>query len=380
MRRSAKWSLYAPDVLPLPVAEMDVELAPAVAEALHAAVDRSDTGYAPMDGGHVRAFASFAWRRWGWSVDPSLVVPAPDVGSAIVQVLTHATGPGPVVVSPPVYPQFHSWPGAAGRGVVSVPLASAAGGAETMEYRLDLDALERAFAAGASAYVLCHPHNPVGRVHARDELVALARLAQRYGVLVVSDEVHAPLVFGGCEFVPFLDSCAEAEGVGVAVQAPSKAWNLAGLKCAFIVAGDPAHLQRLAPVIDELPWQVGIFGAFAAEAAYLHAVEWLDDLVAQLPRHHALLASALGRHLPEARVGAAQFGYLAWVDLSALNWPGDPADLALAHGKVALGIGPAFGVGGERHVRVNVGARPEVIEEAVARLVTTDRAVRATRA
>ena len=125
-----------------------------------------------------------------------------------------------------------------------------------------------------------------------------------------------------------------------------------------------------------LPWQVGIFGAFAAEAAYLRGVEWLDDLLLALPRHHALLASELGRHLPQARVGAARFGYLAWVDLSPLSWPGDPAQLALAHGKVALGIGPAFGQGGQGHVRVNVGARPEVIAEAVARLVATDEAVR----
>ena len=403
-RRSAKWTLYDPDVLPLPVAEMDVELAPAIADALRAAVDRSDTGYPPMDGSHGDALRDFAQRRWDWQISREAVVPTSDVGSAVVTVLEHMAGPGPVVVSPPVYPQFHAYPGLAGRGLVTVPLARAGGGRGegTATYRLDLPALERAFAEGASAYVLCHPHNPVGLVHTRVELAELARMAREHGVLIVSDEVHAPLVFAsdvdrnvdtdvdrGSDhnaFVPFLASCPEAAEVGVAVHSPSKAWNLAGLKCAFIVAENPRLRERLAPVIDELPWQTGIFGALAAEAAYRRGSDWLDELNTALVEHHALLAAELAEHLPAARVTPAGFGYLAWVDLAPLGWDErphsdpaarpDPAEIALRRGRVALGIGPAFGEGGEGFVRVNLGTHPDTIREAVRRLAATDRALR----
>lgn len=385
IRRTAKWTLYDHDVLPLPVAEMDVEVAPAVATALHAAVDRSDTGYAPMDSSHCHAFRAFAQARWGWQVSAEAVLPTSDVGSAVVQVLSAAASQGPVVVSPPVYPQFHNYPGRAGRGLVTVPLARDDSGAAP-SYSLDLAGLERAFAEGASAYVLCHPHNPVGRVHTRDELVELARLARQYDVLVVSDEIHAPMTFEPDAFVPFLASCPEAVEIGVTVTSPSKAWNLAGLKCAFIVAESPRLRARLDDAADELPWKVGTFGAFAAEAAYLHAGDWLDDLNLALTGHHALLTDELATHLPAAKVVPAEFGYLAWVDMSGLGWretppgaPGqqpDPAEIALRRGRVALGIGPAFGEGGEGFVRVNLGTHPDLIREAVRRLAVTDRQLR----
>lgn len=392
-RRTAKWTLYDPDVLPLPVAEMDVELAPVIVEALHAAIDRSETGYAPMDGSHCDALRTFVEDRWGWRLSGDAVVPTSDVGSAVVQVLQHIARDGSVVVSPPVYPQFHTYPGLAGRPLLTVPLLRdgtrpgdddhATGGPP---YRLDLPGLERAFAGGASAYVLCHPHNPVGRVHTRDELAELARIAAEHDVLIVSDEVHAPLVFDPAEFVPFVESCPEAAQVGVSVHAPSKAWNLAGLKCAFIAAENPRLRDRLAPVIDELPWQAGVLGAIAAEAAYLHGIEWLDDLNAALAGHHDLLATELGRYLGPARVCPARFGFLAWVDMRALGWSEpppqdpttapDPAEIALRRGRVALGIGPAFGEGGEGFVRVNIGTHPEIIREAVQRLAATDRVLR----
>ena len=398
-RRSAKWTLYEPDVLPLPVAEMDVVSAPAVRDVLRTAVDRSDTGYPPMDGGPARAFAEFALRRWGWRIEPDdpqaagRVVMASDVGAAIVNVLRYLAGEGAVVVSPPVYPQFLDWPGLAGRPIRTVPLLrqEPAGTAPSESppsgstYRLDLEGLERAFAAGVSAYVLCHPHNPVGRVHTRAELIELARLARRYDVLVVSDEVHAPLVFEGVEFVPFLHSCPEAAEVGVAVHAASKAWNIAGLKCAFVVLENERLRRRFASVSGELPWQAGIFGALAAEAAYLRGIEWLDELVAELPGLHAHLGSRLAELLPAARMSPADFGFLAWVDLSPLGWATasgerasageDEAAAALRLGRVALGVGPAFGEGGEGFVRVNVGTHRHTIDEAVRRLAATDRAL-----
>lgn len=202
-RRSAKWSSYGPDVLPMPVAEMDCELAPPVAEALHEAVRRSDTGYPSMDGALAKAFGGFAARRWGWEVDPGQVTPTGDVSVGAVQVLRAATAPGGTcVLSSPVYPPFHRWPGSVGLRPVDVPMLVETSDPDRPGYRFDLAGLEAAFAAGATAYLLCSPHNPLGHVYPPDQLVALAELADRYDVLVIADEIHAPLTLPGNTFTP----------------------------------------------------------------------------------------------------------------------------------------------------------------------------------
>jgi cysteine-S-conjugate beta-lyase len=188
-RHSEKWQTYPSDVLPLTVAEMDFALAPAVSTALRDAVDRSDTGYAMAvpDLGH--AVAGFAARRWSWDIDPASVTAVTDVGVGVVELLRTITRPGDaVVISPPVYPPFFDWVPEAGAQLREVPLAESAG-----RLRLDLAGLERAFAAHPAAYVLCNPHNPVGTVHSPEELKALVRLARIYRVVLISDEIHAPL-------------------------------------------------------------------------------------------------------------------------------------------------------------------------------------------
>ncbi len=235
-RTSVKWRQYADDVLPLWVAEMDVPLAAPVAEALHDAVGRGDTGYA-CGTHYAEALGDFAARRWGWSdlpVDRTTLVP--DVMLGIVEVLRLLTGPGDaVVVCAPVYPPFYAFVSHADRRVIEAPLGA--------DQRMDTSTLEEAFrrarADGRRAvFLLCNPHNPTGVVHRRDELEAVADLAGRYGVRVVSDEIHAPLVLPGARFTPYL-TVAGAEDA-LAVLSASKAWNLAGLKSALVVAGPQA--------------------------------------------------------------------------------------------------------------------------------------------
>ena len=240
-RRSAKWQVFPDDVLPLPVAEHDFDLAPPVADALRAAVDRSDTGYAVAAPVLGEALAGFAARRWSWEVDPAAVSPVADVGVGAVELLRVLTRPGDrVLISPPVYPPFFTWVPEAGRQLVEVPLARTDAG-----YRLDLAALERAFAQHPAAYVLCSPHNPVGRVHSPDELAALVELARRYDVVLVSDEIHAPLVLPGATFTPLLTVPGAAD-VAVSLVSASKAFNLAGLKCAAAVTASPRMRQLVA--------------------------------------------------------------------------------------------------------------------------------------
>lgn len=371
-RESAKWTLYDPDVLPMPVAEMDVNLADPVAAALHDAIARSDVGYPGVGGRLEEAFAAFAGERWGWTIDPAQVGVAVDVGGAAKGALAKALQPGDaVVIDSPVYPPFHAWPGQVGLELVDVPLTPVDPDDPGRGGRLDLPAIEAAYAAGARAHLLCHPHNPLGRLHGRDELAALAELAARYDVLVVSDEIHAPLALPGQDFVPFLSVSDAARAHGVALHSASKAWNLAGLKAAVAVTGHPRTAQLLAPVRDDLRWHAGHLGVIGGSAAYAHGAAWLDELLVVLAGNHARLRDGLAARLPGARVVPAQAGYLAWVDARDLRWGEEPADAALLHGRVALGEGSRFGSPGRGHVRVNVGCAPELVDEAVERLART---------
>jgi cysteine-S-conjugate beta-lyase len=363
-RRSAKWQAFGPDVLPLWVAELDFELAPAIAATLAEAVRRSDTGYAWQIGEFGSALAGFAGDRWGWQVDPATVYPVSDVGVGVVELLRRLTRPGDaVLISPPVYPPFFGWvPEVRGR-LVEVPLSRTDG------WRLDLAALERAFADRPAAYLLCNPHNPVGRVHTRQELAELVRLATRYQVPIISDEVHAPLVLPGAEFTPLLSLPGAAE-IGFSVQAASKAWNLAGLKAAAIIPGS----RRMAEVLDELPdnrWRVGHFGVLASIAAYTEEVAWLDRLLATLLDRRNLLATLLADRMPTVRWQPPQASYLAWLDCAALGLP-NPTEEFLREG-VAVEAGGHFGEIGAGHARLNFGTSAEILDQAIDRMANAVR-------
>ncbi|GAB1690631.1 MalY/PatB family protein [Krasilnikovia sp. M28-CT-15] len=363
-RRSAKWRTYPPDVLPLTVAEMDFGLAPPVAEVLREAVDSSDTGYAAPDSTVGTALAGFAARRWGWTVDPGAVTAVPDVGVGVVEVLRTLARPGDaVVVSPPVYPPFFDWVPEAGARTHEVPLARDADGG----YRLDLPALERAFATGPAAYVLCNPHNPVGRVHTPDELAALVRLARIHRVPIISDEIHAPLVLPGAAFTPLLSVPGAAEAA-VSVVSASKAFNLAGLKCAAVVTASPVTAGLVRRFPPDARWRTGHFGVLATVAAYTAGDRWLDRLLATLDARRAQLGKLLAERLPKVRWRPPEATYLAWLDCAALGEGDAPRELFLARGRIALEPGMRFGAPGAGHVRLNFGTSAEILDEATARM------------
>jgi cystathionine beta-lyase len=359
-RRSIKWQAFGPDVLPLWVAELDFELAPAIAATLAEAVQLSDTGYAWQIEDLGRALAGFAGERWGWQVDPAAVRPVSDVGVGVVDLLRVLTRPGDaVLISPPVYAPFFGWVAEVKARLVEAPLR------RTQGWQLDLPALERAFAGRPAAYILCNPHNPVGRVHTRQELAELVKLAIRYQVPIISDEVHAPLVLPGVEFTPLLSIPGAAE-VAVSVQAASKAWNLAGLKCAVTITGS----SRMAEIAAQPPdnhWRVGHFGVLASIVAYTEEVAWLDRLLATLLDRRTLLATMLAERLPAISWHPPEASYLAWLDCSGLGLDGDPAEEFLRHG-VALEAGSHFGATGAMHARLNFGTSAEILGEAIDRM------------
>lgn len=363
-RRSAKWTRYPPDVLPAWVAEMDLPLAEPVAAALRGLVGRGDTGY-PAFGGLAESYAAFSARRYGWAPDPEAVLPVPDVVRGIGRVLEVLTRPGDgVVVTPPVYPPFFSVVASAGRRVVTSPLRRDGSG----RFRLDLDGLERCFRLGARALLLCHPHNPTGEVLDRAELVAVAAVAARYRVTVVSDEIHAPLTYAGRRHVPFGSLDGWAAEHAVTLVSASKAWNLAGLKCALAVPG-PAVAERVgAGFDDEIRFGCALPGVVAAQAAFDEGEPWLDAVLAHLDRQRGRLADLLAARLPDVGYRPPRATFLAWLDWRRCGLGSDPARVLLDRGRVALSSGLPFGAGGAGWARLNFATSGAVLAEAVDRM------------
>ncbi|SMQ21299.1 cystathione beta-lyase [Streptomyces sp. Ag82_O1-12] len=362
-RTSMKWRTYPEDVLPLWVAEMDVPLADPVVRAVTDALHLGDTGY-PAGTAYAEALAAFAGKRWGWSglaVERTAIVP--DVMLGVVEMIKLVTGPGDtVVVNAPVYPPFHMFLEHMDRRVAEAPLGA--------DGRLDLAVLEETFRQAVAdgrraAHLLCSPHNPTGTVHTAEELSAVAGLAERYGVRVVADEIHAPLVLGGAGFVPYL-SVPGAER-GLSLMSASKGWNLPGLKAALAIAGPGAAAD-----LERMPEEVGHGASHVAVIAHTAAlrdgVTWLDALLAGLDGNRRLLADLLAEHLPAIRYRPGDATYLAWLDCRALDLGDDPAEVFLRRGRVALSSGLPFGTGGDGHVRLNLGTSQEVLTEGVRRM------------
>lgn len=363
-RSSTKWRTYGPDVIPMFVAETDYPLAPAITERLARAVALGDTGYTPPDPGIRDAFAAFARRRFGWEVDPARVRSTADVMMGVVEILRRVTKPGDrVVVTPPVYPPFYDCVPEAEAVIERVPLRDTGD-----RWELDLAGIEAALAGGARAVLLCNPHNPTGTVHSRESLAELARIVEAHDAVVVSDEIHAPLTHADATFTPFLAASDEAARVGYAVTSASKAYNLAGLKCALMVTASDGTSRVVREMPAEVEWRTGLFGALAGVAAFSESDGWLDAELAALDDNRRLLAELLAEHVPGARFRIPDAGFLAWVDLSALGWGDNPATKILREAKVALHFGPHFGEQGKGHVRINFGCDPELLREAVARI------------
>lgn len=359
-RTSLKWRAYPPEVLPVWVAEMDARPCRPVVDAVTEAMRAGDTGY-PWAAPLAEAFAGFARARWGWQVDPARATVVPDTMIGIESLLRVGTRPeAAVVLSPPCYDSFYGFVAAAGRRLLLAPLG--------VDHRLDFDAVAAAFgqAGPGSAYVLCNPQNPTGTVHTADELTRLAALADRFGVLVIADEIHAPLVHPGVAFTPYLSLPAAARGLAVA--SASKAWNLAGLKAALALPGAAATelLDRLPEVETHGASQLGVL---AQTAAYTDGASWLDQLRSEIAERRQLLIDLLAERLPAIRVAPAQATYLAWLDCRGLGLD-DPAGTFLERGRVKLSPGPAYDPDARGWARFNVATSSAVIDEAVSRMRT----------
>lgn len=364
-----KWGEVEPDVLPAWVAEMDYATPEPILAALQRAVALSMTGYPRFGpGGPLgEAYAGFAARQFGHEVDPDRVLPTVDVTAGVRLVLDVLVGPGALVMPVPGYAPQLDLAAIAGRERLDLVLDPDAERAE-----LDLDRLEDHFAHGARAVLLTQPHNPWGRVFSRAELEGLRDVVLRHGGFVISDEIHAPLVLGDGEHTPYLAVEGTAEHA-VAVVAASKAFNIAGLKCAQLVSASDALHQTLlaAPLARNDSWSV--LGVQASIAAYTHGDAWLEALRARLTAQRDLLVELLASELPLARMRPLEATYLAWIDLRAYGHD-DPAAVALRIGRVRLAAGHDYQAGLPGHVRLNIATSPERLTEIVRRLAGAVRA------
>jgi cystathionine beta-lyase len=380
LRTSMKWRAHPADVLPLWVAEMDVKLAPTVAEALRRAIEIGDTGY-PCGTAFAEAVSEFASQRWQWhDLEVGRTAIVPDVMLGVVEMLRLVTERGDaVIVNPPVYAPFYAFVSHDGRRVIEAALAA--------DGRIDLGALEEAFArAGASggkvAYLLCNPHNPTGSVHTLEELRGVAELARRFGVRVVSDEIHAPVILSGSRFVPYL-TVPGAENA-LALTSASKAWSLSGLKAALAIAGPEAaaDLRRMPEEVSHGPSHLGVI---AHAEAFRSGGDWLDMLLNALDANRMLLGDLIAEHLPAVKYLWPQGTYLAWLDCRELGLKdkvaedvtdelavvadlAGPARWFLDHARVALSSGHVFGTGGAGHVRLNFATSKDILAEAISRM------------
>ncbi len=359
-----KWGMVDHDVLPAWVAETDYAWAPPVAAALNEAVARGLTGYPDFEEGDAlaEAYAGFAQRQFGHELDPAAVIPTGDVTAGVRLALDMLSEPGPVVMPLPGYPPQLTIAEITGRQRVDLVVDPDAERAE-----IDLDALDRLFAEGARTLLLTQPHNPWGRVFTRFELEGVRDVVRRHGGRVVSDEIHAPLALkGSTPHVPYLALDGTADHA-VAVVAASKAFNTQGLKCAQIIAPDPATRDRLrnVPMARNDSWSP--LGVVASVAAYTECDDWLDALRARLSAQRDLLVDLLAEHLPEARMRPLEATYLAWLDLRHYGHD-DPAAVALEQGRVRLSPGHDYQEDLPGHVRLNLATSPERLVEVVRRL------------
>lgn len=364
-RGGMKWTMH-PGAIGAWVAESDLGTAPAVASALHAAIDAGQLGYLPPAIGRemARETARLLRDRFDWRVPSGRVHPVADVIRGLELTIEHYARAGSAVIVPtPAYMPFLTVPVALGRAVVEVPLAQHSG-----RQTLDLVAIEEALAAGAGVVVLCNPLNPGGRVFDRAELEGLAEVVERHGATVFADEIHAPIVFGTARHVPYASISEVAAGHTITAVSASKAWNLPGLKTAqLITTSDAAERtwEALGPLASH---GASTLGVIANTVAYRDGRDWLDHTVAYYDRNRRVLGERLAELLPEVGYRAPEGTYIAWLDVRALGLGDDPATRLRERAGVALTDGRACGEVGAGHVRVVLATPTPIVELIVERI------------
>ena len=364
-RRGGKWNKYPSDVLPAFVADMDFKVAPAVQAAIKHFIDTQDYGYGQMTDTEplFEAFADWMARRHNWRPDPTLTHATTSVVQGILSTLVAYSEPGDrVIVQTPIYPPFLRFTAESGRRVVENPLVHEGGRSV-----VDAEGLERV-ASQATMILLCSPHNPTGRVLTRTELESIATIAAAHNLTIVSDEIHADLVYPGARHIP-METIGRAAERTVTLTSATKGFNIAGLRASIAHFGSPALKERYdrkhpAHLLGG-PNRIGVA---ATIAAWCEAEEWLNSVMHYLDGNRRRVAewaaeADIGHESPEST-------YLAWLDCRRLDLPAGvtPQQHFLEHAKVALSDGVEFGEAGAGYVRLNFATSAKILEEILSRL------------
>lgn len=369
---SYKWdSAPEADIIPLWVADMDFETFPAITEALQRRVAHGIFGYTRVPEAYYEAVCNWFGKRHGWHINREDIIYTSGVVPAVSAVIKALTLPGDqVIVQGPVYNCFFSSIRNNGCETVSNSLIY---NKEELRYEIDFDDLERKLAhERARLMLLCNPHNPGGRVWTRDELTRVAELCHKYGVRVVSDEIHCELTLYDNEYVPFGSLPDELSHGSITCCSPSKAFNTAGLQIANIVCRDAEVRNRIdrAININEV-CDVNPFGVIALQAAYSdEGYEWLTQLRAYISSNYDLLRERFARELPKCKVMRMEGTYLAWIDCSELHISSDEIEEMLMHeNKVWVNAGSMYGTEGAAFIRINMACTSELLNEGITRIV-----------
>lgn len=364
---SNKWRKYPDDVLPMWVADMDFAVAPAIASALQQRLAHPVFGYGLARESLRASIVADLARRHGWRIAPDDIVFLPGVEPGFNMALKAFLQPGDgVLLATPVYRPMLNAPAHWGLRRVDLPLTPDADGV----WRSAPGQLEQALDA-SRAMLLCNPHNPVGKVYRRDELQAIANGCVARDVLIISDEIHADLVFDGRQHIPIASLGSEVAARTITLMAASKTYNIAGLKTAFAIVQNPVLRERFIASKLGMVDSVNVMGLAATEAAYEEGGPWKDALLVYLQANRDYLRAQLALHLPEIIMHAPESTFLAWLDCSALQLQPSPQAFFLEHARVAFNPGDEFGAGYGQWVRLNFGCPRAVLEQAIARLAAS---------
>ena len=368
---SIKWRKFDPDVLPLWVADMDFQSPQPVIEALKARVDHGIFGYPMEIPGLREAFVDWVWQRYQWRILPEEVVFMTGVARGFNLACHMFTSDkdgaesASVLMQTPLYPPMLKAPGNAGLKRQVAPLhLSAQGG-----YQIEWDLFRRAMDESTRLFLLCNPHNPLGRVFRKDELARMAEICLQAGVVICSDEIHCDLTYAGHAHTPIAALDPQIAQKTITLMAPSKTFNLAGLQFSAAIISDPDLRQNFLNARQGLAstWQ-NLLGMTAALAAYRHGHEWLDQLLPYLEANRNFAFEFIEAELPGISVVKPEGTYLLWLDCRQAKIPGDPCEFFIKKGRVALNDGATFGAEGQGFVRLNFGCPRATLEEALVRM------------
>lgn len=368
---SAKWSemnknFGTNDLLPMWVADMDFLTAPCVMEALKDRLEQGIFGYTTRPSSYNESIVNWLDNRFSWKINQEWLMFSPAVITSISLLIQNLTQKNDkIMIQEPVYSPFHNIVESNERNLVISPLVKLDDGSYVMDYE-DIEAKIK----DVKVFILCNPHNPVGRVWTREELTRLGEICLKHNVLVISDEIHSDIILKNHKHTPFASISKEFRENTITCMAPTKTFNLAGLQSSFLVISNPYYYEVMDKAFSILDIKRNnAFSLVATEAAYNYGEDWLYELIKYIEDNVDFAIDYIKNHMPQLKVKKPEGTYLLWVDFSNLNV--DKKDLKNAlinKGRIALSDGSSFGIGGDGYYRVNLACPRSMVLEGLKRI------------